>query len=614
MTALASYSTGTVTVAAGGTTVTGTGTIWSGTNVKPGDILQIGNFQSVISDVTDTATLVIPPWGGGAQAGVAYKIWQWFPQRVAGAQAMATVSQLVAAFESDGFFVFVDTTETVPDPSLGNDGQYAFQPTTGKTWVKSGGVWSYLGIYKGFNFTGAYNGATTYSVGDVMTDAGSSYVWINPTPGSGHTAPNTTYWQLLASIGATGNTGPTGAGYGGTSTTSLAIGTGSKVFTTQSGLAYQNGARVRASSAANTSNWMEGLVTYSGTTLTMTSDKTNGSGTLADWNFNVVGQNGAGDLSSTNNLSDVANVATARANLGIDIVSQGRITLTSGSPVSGSVSGASQFYFTPYNGNLICIYDGTKFVPVAFSEVSQLNTDATKSPAAVAASKNYDLFAWLDSGTFRVTRGPVWTGDNTRGSGAGTSELTRVNGILVNAQAITNGPAAQRGTYVGTIRSNASSTLDFYLGGSASGGSAGALNVWNMYNRLNVAAASVDSGTSYTTNSSSRQARASTGNQINFIAGLAEESFSANYTGRGTTAASAGAVAGLGLGINGAGLTVSYPIQTPTAFAVTLGMSPSYVGTPSLGYNFVAAMEFTDGSTATFNSALNNTVSLTTRM
>ncbi|SFN02519.1 hypothetical protein SAMN05216573_10773 [Bradyrhizobium sp. Rc3b] len=299
MTALNSYSTGTASVSAGGTTITGSGTIWSGTNIKPGDIFQIGNFQSVISDVTDTTHLVIPPWGGGAQTGVAYTIWQVSPQRFAGAEAMATVNQLVAAFRTSGFFVFVDIDATEPDPSLGDDGQYAFQPTTGKTWVKSAGVWAYLGIYKGFNFTGAYNGSTTYSVGDVMTDAGSSYVWINATPGSGHTAPNATYWQLLASKGDTGSTGPTGAGYGGTSTTSLAIGTGSKAFTTQAGLAYTNGARVRASSAANpTTDWMEGVATYSGTSLTISVDKTNGSGTHADWNFNVGGEPGTVGVSS----------------------------------------------------------------------------------------------------------------------------------------------------------------------------------------------------------------------------------------------------------------------------------------------------------------------------
>jgi hypothetical protein len=182
-----------------------------------------------------------------------------------------------------------------------------------------------------------------------VTLSGSSYVCV--LDHTNHTPPNVTYWQLLASKGTDGADGaaatvsvgtvttgaggssaavtnsgtsgaavldftiPAGKTYGGTSSTSLTIGTGSKAFTTQSGLAYQNGARVRASSAANTSNWMEGLVTYSGTTLTINVDKTNGSGTLADWNLNVVGEPGAGDLSSANNLSELANKATSRNNL-----------------------------------------------------------------------------------------------------------------------------------------------------------------------------------------------------------------------------------------------------------------------------------------------------------
>ncbi|WP_461326711.1 hypothetical protein [Bradyrhizobium barranii] len=119
MTALASYSTGTVSVASGGTTVTGVGAIWSDANARPGDILQIGNFQSVITDKTDTTHLVIPPWGGGAQVGVAYKIWQVSPQRFAGAEAMATVNKLVAALDAREIPIVVGDDETEPDPSLG---------------------------------------------------------------------------------------------------------------------------------------------------------------------------------------------------------------------------------------------------------------------------------------------------------------------------------------------------------------------------------------------------------------------------------------------------------------------------------------------------------------
>ena len=93
--------------------------------------------------------------------------------------------------------------------------------------------------------------------------------------------------------GAAGTNGADGRGYYATSTTSLAIGTGSKAFTVSSGLAYSAGARVRAASAANTANWMEGVVaSYSSTTLTVTVDATSGSGTLADWNINLAGELG----------------------------------------------------------------------------------------------------------------------------------------------------------------------------------------------------------------------------------------------------------------------------------------------------------------------------------
>ncbi|MGY3277703.1 carbohydrate-binding protein [Bradyrhizobium sp. S3.7.6] len=323
MTALNSYSTGTVAVSADGTTVTGTSTIWSSAgNVKPGDLFQSGHFLATITDVTDDTHLVITPWPGSTVSGASYTIWKVSQQRIVGETYARSVDQLVSAMDTSGFFVFVNVNQTTPDPSLGDDGQYAFQPTTGKTWAKVGGVWTYLGIYKAFQLKGAWSGATAYAAGDVVTLSGSSYVCV--LDHTNHTPPNATYWQLLASKGdpgtngtngSTGATGATGAGYGGTSTTSLAIGTGSKVFTTQAGLAYTNGARVRATATAGVTGWLEGVATYSGTTLTITSDKTSGSGTGTAWNFNLAGEPGAGDLSSANNLSDVANAATAAANL-----------------------------------------------------------------------------------------------------------------------------------------------------------------------------------------------------------------------------------------------------------------------------------------------------------
>jgi hypothetical protein len=112
-----------------------------GVNARPGDIFQIGNFQTIISDVTDTLHLGIPPWGGGLQSAVAYKIFQVSPQRFAGAQAMQSVNDLVGALNSLGPIFNVATGATAPDPSLGNDGQYAHQMVTDIWWIKTGGVW-----------------------------------------------------------------------------------------------------------------------------------------------------------------------------------------------------------------------------------------------------------------------------------------------------------------------------------------------------------------------------------------------------------------------------------------------------------------------------------------
>jgi hypothetical protein len=61
----------------------------------------------------------------------------------------------------------------------------------------------------GFTLLGAWSGATTYAVNDVVSLSGSSYACI--LAHTNHTPPNATYWTLLASKGDTGGTGPTGS-------------------------------------------------------------------------------------------------------------------------------------------------------------------------------------------------------------------------------------------------------------------------------------------------------------------------------------------------------------------------------------------------------------------
>jgi hypothetical protein len=98
-----------------------------------------------------------------------------------------------------------------------------------------------------------------------------------------------------------------GPGYAATSTTALAIATGQQIFATQSGLAYKNGMRCRASSNGTPTSYMEGWVTsYGGSALIMTVDLANGTGTYSDWNLNLSGIPGAGYAASSSTALSIA--------------------------------------------------------------------------------------------------------------------------------------------------------------------------------------------------------------------------------------------------------------------------------------------------------------------
>jgi hypothetical protein len=174
-------------------------------------------------------------------------------------------------------------------------------------------------------------------------------------------------YQLVAGvwtdtgINLKGTAGATGASYAGTSVSSQAIGnSGTKTFTTQTGLAYQAGTRIRAADASSpTVNWMEGVVTsYSSTTLAFTADKSLGSGTLTDWTLNVAGQYGAdgagtGDFSSntaTSVDSEIVLFSSTTGKIGKRATTTGILKGTSG-VLSAATAGTD--YLEPPSGSAI---------------------------------------------------------------------------------------------------------------------------------------------------------------------------------------------------------------------------------------------------------------------
>ncbi len=105
------------------------------------------------------------------------------------------------------------------------------------------------------------------------------------------------------------------------STTSLAIGTGSKVFTVLADLALNAGQFILIRSDADATNYMWGQISsYSGTTLTINVTATGGSGTLADWTMYLTGERGA--TGATGSISDLTGVSTASIATGDYVIFQ----------------------------------------------------------------------------------------------------------------------------------------------------------------------------------------------------------------------------------------------------------------------------------------------------
>ena len=136
---------------------------------------------------------------------------------------------------------------------------------------------------------------------------------------------------------------------------------------------------------------------------------------------------------------------------------EGRLTLSSGVPVTlADVTAAGTLYFTPYVGNVIALYSGTRWVVRASAEISI-------SLSGKTASKNYDVFCYDSSGTPTLEL-LVWTNDTTR-----ATALAYQDGVLVKSGAPTR-------RYLGTIRTTATT-------GQCEDTETRRL-VWNMYNRV----------------------------------------------------------------------------------------------------------------------------------
>jgi hypothetical protein len=284
---------------------------------------------------------------------------------------------------------------------------------------------------------------------------------------------------------------------------------------------------------------------------------------------------------------------------------QGYLTLVTGVPViTADQSAKTTVFYTPDKGNLIPIYNGASFTPTAFSELSLTLV------ASHVASTLYDIFVWSESGVLTLGTGPAWSvstaGSGARGTGASSTELTRINGLLVNAVSMTtrNGSTtytvgANLATYVGSIfmdGTNGQVTCHRAYGQSRKFG------LWNAYNQREIILEAGDSTVSWAYSTATiRASNGASANKATAFQGLQDGPVSATFYQNVNLGNSDTARIGAGVnsttafsGFAGTGHSDSSTITDET-------LNGYHQAILALGINDIQCLEIADASAPTFS-------------
>lgn len=226
---------------------------------------------------------------------------------------------------------------------------------------------------------------------------------------------------------------------------------------------------------------------------------------------------------------------------------------------------------------------GDDYVGAGIKGNTAANGDWT---VVVIDADSFSLTGSVGNGTYIANTGFF----SSRGRGSGTAELQLINGIPTNKIAVANGPAANRGTYVGTIHINNTGTVDYILGGIGSGGGGGVaavLGVWNAWNQAQVAVFIADDTDSWTYNTNAwRNADNSANMRASFVIGLPGGNVTARYS-EFMTATTGTPSCGVGL----------FSSNQFVGAAGMAGSSSHFSGDAGMGYTDIRAIENGGGGT-----------------
>lgn len=245
---------------------------------------------------------------------------------------------------------------------------------------------------------------------------------------------------------------------------------------------------------------------------------------------------------------------------------EGRLTLTTATPVTtADVTAAGTIYFTPYHGNRVSLFDGTRWTEFIFTERSLALTATSGLP--------YDVFLYDNAGTLTLET-TAWTNATTR-----ATALTTQDGVYVKTGALTR-------RYLGTFyATGANVTEDSYANRC----------VWNAQNRVARPLRVLEATNSWAYSTATwRQMNGAAGNQVAIVAGLSAEAIRVQATANASNSASVSIFVAIGLDSASAPATGSFAtsMHNDGGVAGIQGGIALFDTIPAVGYHYYPALEY----------------------
>jgi hypothetical protein len=254
------------------------------------------------------------------------------------------------------------------------------------------------------------------------------------------------------------------------------------------------------------------------------------------------------------------------------------------------------------------IYNGTQMQLYQFT-----SSTSDKVGLSLALGSNwtantvYDVFATLNSGSPTLCT-VAWSSGTARATALALFDGLQTNSASVtcrNSNSTTLTVAANQGTYLGTIVTDASTAgqLDFTLGTSAAGGGAAVIGLWNEYNRVSLSTTVKNSTAAWPyANTTIENANASANMRITAVFGLAEEQIQATYNSEISPASNA--VCYLNVGLDATAFSGNTGVAAGPASGAGVQSTPASLSSffPQIGLHFIQATAATNANSCTFNN------------